>query len=248
MAEVGQHNPPPTPKRVKHPVPPELEFFHAPLDIADFIKQVYPHLLILANIKHYALRALEPDEFINRFVAYILEDSRIGIPRWQYYDPVRFPNQPYYRWFFSHFELFCRGEIRKTAKWAARHVSTTDETQTELLLEQAYHDLMAEEQTPAQIQQPLVDDIYWAEVTEGFEAFLAKYRRYEEAKAREAPHPTFSQHASELFGLMLDNRTNKDVAAHFGISPSAAMQWKSKLVRLARAWHWLQSHPEARAV
>ena len=122
-----------------------------------------------------------------------------------------------------------------------------DETQTEALLEQAYQDLMLDNQTAAQTQQPLIDSIYWTEITSGFEAFLAKYKHHEATQARLNAHPTFSQHASELFQFMLDNQSNKTIAARLGISTSAVMQWKTKLTQLAQAWHWLQGHPEARS-
>jgi hypothetical protein len=89
----------PSGKVYRLPVPDRLKGHSVPEDIGSFINDLYPHMRL--SLLRKFVPADEVDDYISDYVAYQLDTDKNGVKRYTTYDPVKYPNMPYYKWFLS---------------------------------------------------------------------------------------------------------------------------------------------------
>lgn len=217
------------------PIPEHLKGFEVPKDISKFINDLYPNIRAYASSKLHTIRSgkrtvVEYDDVINSFVMYMLEvtkkDDKVRYTR---YDPIAWPDQPFYKWFLIQFEFFCRDAESKAGKFMATHSYLTQENNeydeasaNEVTMEQA---VMHSRGVDCSSDNSL-DYVYAQEV-------LHALRKYSEDSIKNgARDKSFETHAARLMSMKLEGYSVSEIAEDFQISSNGVNQWLSKL----RTW------------
>lgn len=211
-------------RRYAREVPASLKFFTLPENINPFIKDIYPNMKIMVTsaIGRVA-SAGDIDEVINTFVLYMLSESpKHGVLRFTLYDPVRWPDQPYYKWFLSNLQFFCMDYHSNKARYE-RTFSAIQETTGEY--EEANRGMTSLDELSYdhQTTSTSIDYVYAMEIMKSVEEFSAK------ALNRAPNKVCFENYAARLFGMKLEGYTNQEIADAFAISTQGVMAWMTKL-------------------
>jgi len=201
------------------PIPEDLKFHHTPESINTFIERLYP------NMKFYILcRTRDPqnvDNIINNFVLYMLDNNKKGQPRYTMYDPIRYPGQPYYRWFISnlrYFWLSYRQQLIKDQFKVTLSETDYESTAGSPANNAAHIDIVSMDN----LQEPPDSIFFISELIEWLRNFSSKHSDFH----------CFEAHAFDLFKSRIEGEENNKFAERMKISPSAASQWNLKLKKL----------------
>ena len=218
-------------KKFVRQVPNHLKFHHVPTNINRFVTELYPNVLIFAKAKLYELftrNVTQPEDVINTFVVYMLQNANCdGRPRYSRYDPIKWPDQPYYKWFLTQFELFCRQtntSERKIANRFSRLIDSHDEEFTEqskgmITMDQALTKSGQERYGSG----GSIDYIYASEILDALQTFSS---RYIDKNPRQV---SFENYAASLMQLKIEGWSVAEIAEKFSISTQAVNQWSVKL-------------------
>lgn len=215
-----------TPTRTRVAVPEECKGFSTPENIRAFIELMHPNMA--AYVGAHIPKNIEGDsrgnavnDIIDNFVGYILGEATEkngGGERWLRYDPVGFAKMPYYKWFLRQLDFFRKDYQRKAYK----------DQQTFSLSETDY-DFTADNPANKAINIDTLDVAQ--EVSDPVsDISLIQIQQYLQAYSGAAlDGKSFEAHAFRLFEAKMDDVPTKDIAANFGISPSAVGQWMTRL-------------------
>ena len=93
------------PRKYAEEVPEDLKFTRPMKNLGEFqkfIQRLHSNLRTAATIR--GIPQEEVEDLIHTFLAYMLEDSvKSGVPRYQTYDPVKYPKIPFFKFFFKMF-------------------------------------------------------------------------------------------------------------------------------------------------
>lgn len=221
------------------PIPDHLKGYEVPKDISAFINDIYPNIKAYAGSKLHTIRSgkrtvVEYDDVINSFVAYMLEvakkDGRIRYTR---YDPITYPDQPFYKWFLIQFEFYCRDCECKENKFMSTHSYFSQEKEdyseasaNELTIEQVLQRTVSHDVT----MNASIDYVYAQEVLQAIQKFS------EDSIQNGARVKSFETHAARLMSMKLEGYSVAEIAEDFNISSNGVNQWLSKLRGLVSAY------------
>lgn len=212
-------------EKYQKPVPQHLQIFHQPEDINEYITQIYPNMRIWISFK--IEEKYNVDEVINNYIVYILGNDKKGVIRWKKYDPIRFPNQPYHKWFLRQLYFFMLNY--RTAQYRnSFNTSLSENSYEESVENHGVHTInidMLSKEDKSQDQSLEV-------VVKEFEERLFKFSKV----YPEESFLCFEAYAYRLYQYKQEGVSNKEIAASFGISPSAVSQWMKKLKGMVRGF------------
>lgn len=113
-------------KRYALPVPEELKVFKTPKAnyIRKYLSKLYPNLEMMAYLKCHNRKIAK--SIVADFIMYILGETRTGVPRYTLYDPIKYPNQPYYKWLMVQIRYFFFDYCEEEQKYYSRNVSLVE--------------------------------------------------------------------------------------------------------------------------
>ena len=222
-----------TKKTYAVPVPEHLKGHETPKNINSFITGLHPNMIVYANARLGSRilisRPDAPKELVNNFVLYMLSNTQDGVVRYTRYDPVRFPDQPYYKWFLMNFQYFCLEYTDRYMKDATRFVSIvpTYEEYTEKTANTVSMDEVAAALDNGEERHQSIDYIYAEQV-------LSRVHAYSEAaRSRFSPgKKCFETYADRLLEARIMGYSNPEIAGKFNISTQGVNQWVAKLREL----------------
>lgn len=105
-------------KKFRVPVPDKWkDLFSIPTDFKEFLKDIYPNLKYVLQINPL-LKEDDVESVISEIAIYFLEVSKKrGVCRYQMYDPIRYPNIPYHKWFLTQIQYFVMSYKKNFALW-----------------------------------------------------------------------------------------------------------------------------------
>lgn len=113
-------------KKYSLPVPEELNVFKTPHPnyIRKYLSKLYPNLEMMAYLRCHNRKIAK--SIVADFVMYMLGETRTGIPRYTLYDPVKYPNQPYYAWLMSQIRYFFYDYCEAEQKYYDKNLALVD--------------------------------------------------------------------------------------------------------------------------
>lgn len=209
--------------KYKIPVPENLQYSHIPDNINDFITRIYPNMrqLVLARMKS---REIDVDEIINYFVAYMLGNNRWGTPRYKMYDVLKYPNNPFYKWFIKNLHFFCfyNRKLHSINEFTSSLIETSDDS----VPSQEFHTVSLDHIDREGMYESPESVLFTKELP----AYLQEFSKQAEYL------DSFQANAYRLFVSRVQGESNNDFANSLGISASAASQWFEKLKILINAY------------
>lgn len=94
-------------------VPAELRIYKTPDDFNHFVNKIYPNLLMSVKSRVFGNKDVQ-QSVVNGFIIYMLECGESGKVRYRQYDRAKYPNIPYYKWFFMKLTYYILKNFRKT--------------------------------------------------------------------------------------------------------------------------------------
>jgi hypothetical protein len=216
-----------TPKFTRLPVPEHLKFYHLPTDIVQFITDLLPNMQAHVRSKfHKDTPNLDDvvEDAINSFVEYFLAPapSREGKPRWSLYDPVQWPDQPYYKYFLKQLDYY-RMSVQKYLYRDMKSVT----------LSEIGYDMTVDNPANQAISPNVLctDELYLTQVDMIFLADLEEFLRFYSSKYDQYAF-CFEKYAFQLFQLRMAESSTLDISNTLNISVSAVGLWQDKLRKL----------------
>ena len=116
----------PQSKQYVLPVPEECIVYKTPHPnyIRKYLAKIYPNLEMAAYLKCRDRRVAKT--LVGDFVMYMLGETRTGIPRYQLYNPVKYPNQPYHKWLIAQVGYFHLDYIEAEQKYKSHNVGLVE--------------------------------------------------------------------------------------------------------------------------
>jgi len=214
---------PPKTRNFLKKVPEHItKIFFVPNNINLFIETLLPNMTIYIQSKLPQKAYLNPDivqEVLSKFVIYMLDSTKEGIPRYKTYDPVNYPDQPYFKWFLMNLSFFIKGWDNKhhiekiTYNFSACVSPDQQDTEGYQSFVERYGGEVLE--TDTQIQSKIV-----------VEKLVTSVKKLSE---RYQGSLCFEAHAHEFLLAKLQGTSNAEFAKQLSISPSAVSQWLTKL-------------------
>ena len=201
-------------RHFKLKVPDELtKLYTVPEDINDFIDKIHPNMDLLVRAK--GIVDQDVSEVINNFIVYLLDKDGNGSVRYNRYDPIKYPDQPFFKWYLCQLKFFVlskRTEIAKGFKLCS------------IVVKKPW------ENSPGIVEETLTKGSRYSDPTYGiilkeWEDFLFEFSNSHIGKS-------FESRADTLFQYKKKGMLAKDIAKEMDISESAVSQWSSKLTKL----------------
>lgn len=199
-------------------IPEHLKFFHEPENINQFITDLHDNMYqyVFSRVRDASFT----QEIINNFVVYMLSEapSRNNVPRFTLYDPVRYKNQPYYKWFIFQLKFFYY-DYRKQAYKLSLQISLS-ESGYEETVETSANNAMNIDMLSREDASNDVMSLHYVEELDNYLMSLSDTHK---------DTFCFEAHAYEIFNAKIRGETNKEIASRYSISNSAVSQWLTKL-------------------
>lgn len=197
-------------KKFKVPVPAKWkDKFEVPQDFKEFLKDIYPNLKYVLQINPI-LNEDDADSVVSEMAIYFLEVSKKrGICRYQMYDPIKYPNIPYHKWFLNQVQYFVLSYKKNFALWNNFQRQYKEEAS----------DPVKTLPCTKQNESVWVGNIL-------VEEFLSATQNVSDADEG------FKKHAYELTLSRLSGEPNTVFAAEKGVPYSRVVSWMSKLREL----------------
>ncbi len=196
-------------KNYKVPVPARWkDMFAVPTDFKKFLQDIHPNLRY-ALMSNPLLKGKEVDSIISEVAIYFLEVSKKrGICRYQMYDPIKFPNIPYHKWFLSQLHYFVLSHKKMRDIWNRMKVQFT-----------------AQDVDPVTLLATSGEETTWIG-NMIFEDFLNMTKNVSDSDAG------FKEHAYDLTLSRLSGEPNTVFANRLGVPYSRVVGWTEKLRNL----------------
>lgn len=218
-----------TPRYTRRPVPAHLKFYHLPDNIEQFITDLLPNMYAQMRAKfpkNTPNLDMAIEDTINSFVEYFLAPapSRNNVPRWTLFDPVKWPNQPYYKYFLSQLDFYRRG--RQKYMFRDQKSVTLSEIGYDMTVDNPANQAISPNVLCTdEVYLDQVDLIFQADLDEFLQVYSANYEQYEMC---------FEKFAYRLFKLRMTEASTLEISDELGISVSAVGLWQDKLRKLVR--------------
>ena len=210
----------PQTKKYVLPVPEECIVYKTPHPnyIRKYLTKIYPNLEMAAYLKCRDRKVAKT--LVGDFVMYMLGETRTGIPRYQLYNPVKYPNQPYHKWLITQVGYFHLDYMEAEQKYKAHNVS---------LVENISED---EEYVPNTLSMNSL--ISGAENSDPFYKASADYiveqvKKLAEAYNDEDVKICFESESHRLLMARLNDISIQKFAKERGVKQSVAKEWLESL-------------------
>lgn len=211
----------------KFPIPRHLAGFSVPKNIQKYITEMYPYLTKCLCMK----RVFNPEQqtdLIAEFTIFMLETNQKGVPRYKTYNPKKYPDIPYYRWF-----LFQMGWIllKQNAAQAKLHqkekyvLSLSGDAKDAYSPETRKLGIVCLEFIPAK-DLSIPDLVALKQIPD----FLKKYK--EQHSRPETCSKNFANHVDYLFEAQMSNRSKTECAEKIGVPRYTLSKWVRNLQAL----------------
>lgn len=218
----------------KFPVEEHLAGFKVPNNIQRYISEMYPHLVKCLYMK----RIYDPElqkELLSEFTIFLLEKSSKGAPRFKMYNPVKYPDIPYYKWFLFQLGWVLRKHtVAQAKRWANEKgtLSLSGDTKTVCDPETKIAGIVSLELIP-NTDIPVPDLVILNQIP----SFLQEYKKtLSPVKEKSA----FVQNIDVLYSSMLAGETSKQNAKKLGVTVTTVYTWRERLRNLLAGYLQLQ--------
>jgi len=211
--------------KYQKPVPMELQIYHLPEDINDYITKIYPNMRTWISFKIQERHNI--DEVINNYIIYILGFDKKNQLRWTKYDPIRFPNQPYHKWFLRQLYFYVL-HYRNQQHRDSYNTSLSENSFEDSVENYGSHTMNIDLLSRGDKSQDQSEEVTVAEFEQQLQDFSSKYPV--------DAFLCFEAYAYRLYQAKQDGVSNKALAERWGISPSAVSQWMNKLKGLTTSF------------
>lgn len=208
-------------RKFSREVPEHLKGHSIPESINDFLTGLKPNLSTFIEA-HIRKTGSDADEVLSNFVVYFLSNCGDGYPRYLRYDPVKYPDQPYYRYTISLLRYFCLNYQTEQAK-LSRLMGISD-GEEEIQPGQISADTLFYEVDVSDTE--MQEELYLKEIGE----FLSHYSQ------QFHPKLSFETYAPQVYAMKLAGYENKEIGENIGVSSSTIVQWVVRLQNLLKAF------------
>lgn len=199
------------------PLPEELKGFKIPKDIRKFISKIIPNI-------HQALHARGVhrkyyEDIVVEFIIYMLETSKQGTPRYCIYNPNKYPDIPYYKWFLNQIQYFILQDFKKKKEERAKRtiaIITGEQDNSENF----YTNGVVYENSIPSKKGSVFEEVYIKNLPSYLFEFSNSYK--------ENPN-SFESRAYELYLSRINGEQNQKFAKKVGVSSATISQWLTKL-------------------
>lgn len=207
-------------KKYSVPIPEELKGFKIPKNIRRYITVALPNIHQVLNS-----RGIPQSDFewiVGEFVIYMLGTSKKGTPRYAIYNPEKYPDIPYFKWFLNQVQFFILQDLKRkkeSAKNKTLSIVRNDEYEEDCLNKNE----VSENQIGTK-NYDVFDVVYTKQIAEYLKTYELRNKKEEYFQGTLIKR-YFENHAYDLFMAKLNGEQNKDFANKIGVSSSTVTQW-----------------------